>query len=428
MQEIRLAENPVVLCGTSAIAWDWIVHIRTAFQLALLCGDCVGSMLSFRIVTRLTSGDMSSSNADFLTGPIEDERPPTFQWLLLGTWSRRAKCPKDYVYGLLGLVDESVRAKITVDYTESTSAETVFAQAIRAACESAESPVLWCELMRFLRHKPLKQMKCLPSWCPDFSADFDGEHELGRQNLLNISDSVFDKYQSLGYFKFPIGSNVAVVRGVRVDRVAEAIPRTLPVIDIPEALQSLDSLQRMEGVDQRSFDFSFNQKWDAWFTRIDSLLAVEGSCASTAPQWFIDVVNQSNRKTRDRILDDYLLARTICWLVASGNVRTPLEAQEALGISVLGLKCSMLLMSTLTLRVSRSYFFRTVAGRIGISANIIRPGDHICYIFGSRHLHYLTDNCSKYVSSEVFLAGLTGEKLLDVLPNEETEWEDFHLH
>jgi len=46
---------------------------------------------------------------------------------------RQATVPKDNIYGFLGILDGSVRARIAVDYDALTDAK-VFADAVKLAC------------------------------------------------------------------------------------------------------------------------------------------------------------------------------------------------------------------------------------------------------------------------------------------------------
>ena len=81
--------------------------------------------------------------------------------LLLGTWRRESKDPRDRVYALLGMADQDTRRGLTIDYRESIS--TVYQRAMSLAL--ADSPKGF-DLLPFAAGP--KTMS-LPSWCVDFS-------------------------------------------------------------------------------------------------------------------------------------------------------------------------------------------------------------------------------------------------------------------
>ena len=99
---------------------------------------------------------------------INPRSPHAFQAALVGLEGLRATIAKDYIYGMMGLLDASTRSGILVDYSSSTSDASVFANAVRLACNQPDQatvlPLIW-EIYRQVESTVLD----LPTWCPDFS-------------------------------------------------------------------------------------------------------------------------------------------------------------------------------------------------------------------------------------------------------------------
>lgn len=76
---------------------------------------------------------------------IQPQSPDALQLALIEIIGLRATVAKDYIYGLIGLMDGVTRAQLSVDYSASDAS--VFAQAVRVACSqnngASTLPAIW---------------------------------------------------------------------------------------------------------------------------------------------------------------------------------------------------------------------------------------------------------------------------------------------
>lgn len=128
IQETRLAGLAIILADESWSNWYTLMRSREALHQWY----CQGTLYSWNISHRVNmlSGLYFSVNlrdsARFTSrGALTNAED--FFWLLTGTQLHKAQERKDFIYGgILGMVDESIKSQITIDYSGITSTEVGF--------------------------------------------------------------------------------------------------------------------------------------------------------------------------------------------------------------------------------------------------------------------------------------------------------------
>jgi hypothetical protein len=219
LQEVALAKDAVVLCGTKSIDWD-VLYV--GFALAIILGD---GALGGRpeqihrgglILMMLMRGNMHrSENA---TEPI------SLLWLLWKVYPMHVTDPRDKVYSLLGLIskDDSMLPGLMPDYT--ISVEECYKRAVLVIMARTKNLDVLCT------ERPSQVTLDSPSWVPDWTLEeqpapvqllpdtnIDGSDEpnsrpfracstaaewvpvtkQGNSNILTLSGYVFDRITEL---------------------------------------------------------------------------------------------------------------------------------------------------------------------------------------------------------------------------------------
>lgn len=416
IQELYFAEEATVLSGNFAISWDLLKRVH----LALHNPRCLGRISAWHfLIDDVRLDEVASEPKKLLTLLSSDGSSKAFKELLTQTRTRQATLGKDFVYGLLGMLEESTHSRIAVHYSDSTLTGSVFAQAVRAACEKQGDSEACGGLMESYLTPPKRED--LPSWCPDFSAEPSTDRCMPQTGRPGISYTVFEKYRSYGRMSYSADSKIAVVRGFTVDRVDKVTPNKRE-----PGIQT--AFKNMEGwddanveMDDEAFHALLGKEQDSWFSMMETLEGPDGPSRSTAYDWLEQFLKGAWN------LENYEIARRISRLNALGSVDTAREARRAFGLKRKRLVRIAALMSRVMMFTGRAYAFRTVARRTGFSPSRVKAGDIICHVPDGRYLCAISEGGRTYVSSGVYVEGLVGDDLLKILPIEESEWMDFHL-
>ncbi|KAK4956986.1 hypothetical protein LTR28_005754 [Elasticomyces elasticus] len=210
-QEVMLARRATVLCGANFANWHILQICRESVldELQSLCPESMAEICPNELHA------IFRSPRHFL--PLLDEIM-TLRLLLLGTGWREATVPSDFIYSLLGLVSDHVRAQIPVDYTLPTAL--IYRLAVQVACKGEDGLCAWLKLIDVYQAFATDNLTGLPSWCPDFSdkhsvpieADFVGsaqiEKELLPESIANVK-----------YLKLVIDDDSLFVPGAVIDTV-----------------------------------------------------------------------------------------------------------------------------------------------------------------------------------------------------------------
>jgi hypothetical protein len=209
LQEIYLAQEAYVLGGHLPIPWDHLSKMRSL----LLSSRCINTVYSGTSAKKVGFGNVVGHILELQTSFKLDGNSWGLRMLLLGLVRRHARVEKDYIYGILGIVDDSVRQRIPIDYSTSTPTATVFAQATRLACEVDKRPERYWNDLKMTYKSRRRKLDGLPSWCPDFS-NSERDDDIRTCDVQPfISETVADTYQPYAWMEFPVGTNTLITLG-----------------------------------------------------------------------------------------------------------------------------------------------------------------------------------------------------------------------
>lgn len=87
--------------------------------------------------------------------------------LLLEMRTRHAKEPRDFIFGMLGLVGDEIRSMISIVYDLPEAY--VFTNALKVACGLPNGALFFCEMLEECINTPKARVQVLPNLCPDLS-------------------------------------------------------------------------------------------------------------------------------------------------------------------------------------------------------------------------------------------------------------------
>lgn len=433
IQEMSLAKDAIILSQDTIFEWDYLASFRER----LCTSSAAGALYSPQLQLKPGGPDMDFNSRASLHTIIPKYHLPdgwlVFQYMLLGLRSYRAKVQKDYIYGLLGMLNEDIRSQISIDYTDSITTEFVFSQAVKSACKLENGVRFWARLMVLYDAVP-KQLAALPSWVPDFSSDIVAgatNKDIGYHAGPSFTDEVHSRYQHLASMSFSESSCVATVRGLSVDLVESSIstPLILNMQDMMKVDQTIGNSRDVTWgpeMDDHLFRTLAGADLRSWFRQMDSVVLTDESNSEAAPNWFKAFFFED-----DQCHLSYHSMRDFVNFIHSHDIKTAAEALSSSAIYSDEKDLTKMARDLLDLRVAMRgrFLFRTAVDRVGISSKRLERGDAICMIPGaSLWLHALSADKQRYISAQVSVEGLMGDALLDALPLDESKWEDFHLH
>ncbi|GAW23816.1 hypothetical protein ANO14919_133930 [Xylariales sp. No.14919] len=269
---------------------------------------------------------------------------------------RQATDPRDKVYGLLGIVDDA--DNISINY--SSSAETVYEESTRGIISKTRNLDLFCHTIQVsnesgLRGRGSSRLPSLPSWVPDWDADFD--------TLDNPSHGVIFRLRTLHLFN-TCGSRLfggsansneqgsLRVSGITFDVVERISPPTYRTQrDTTKVIQSWRVMAGVEEAPDRPYP-SGGTILDAFWRTL---------CFDTSTK-FISLLSLYGRPTNDRL---------------PGGFQDKLEGNR------------------FSQRVARAIldrrFYVSKKGYMGLAPDTVKEGDMICVLAGGRLPFILRD-------------------------------------
>ena len=423
LQELLLAQEAYVMSGHTVIPW---AHYRNVRSLLLL-ERCVGSVYSNSSVRELGFKNLLGEHNEFRTSSRLDRSSWRLDKLLLGLVRRHARVEKDYIYGILGIVDDSIRRQIPIDYSPFTPTATVFAQATRLACEMCEmdeAPTDYWNILMMAHASRKRKIEMLPSWCPDFSNGEVDDDIVTCDSRPLISDTVAKTYKSYAWMEFPVGTNLLIIPGFRLDYVDEVIPPP-DILSFTEA----HAFMRDPGseIDDTTFSKLFGAKQLKWLNDMASVFGTRGDSNATFGGWprnflFPDV-HDENFEMFER---GFAGVETISAILVANGTTSVAEACAELNISRTELGKILRYMRLILFAQCGKHIFRTSSGRLGHAPVPTSPGDCICFIPAGELLHVLSCGCTRFVAF-ASVEGFMGDDLLKIVPTDKSQWQEFHL-
>ncbi|OAQ64707.2 hypothetical protein VFPPC_05944 [Pochonia chlamydosporia 170] len=394
-QEFILATNePIICCGSRAIAWSDIVGCFASLprlwnypDCAKIWEDCrnrLSSVLSRRHDTvgihPMSLDRIRNSFHESKALPLHD----AFRYVLRNS---AATNPRDLIYGLLGLLEKHDRDRLTVDYTLEPM--TVYRQA---------AYLLWAEHSEQLLSTLLPTLSFRgsssvhPSWVPDFAASkirgwqdhktMQADKPWGRQ-----SNSLFDNNKS-----------ILRLNGVLFDTVESTTQAPDTFDDIQEILPFL--------------------------RHAESLLseAVNRPILSEHPLWPMrDLKNQESvlkTLTKSAVSSEDLFPgfsdQSIWDLLLSTRVQNQVDDDSAQTETNIRSKLFARLSTMLRGKVTGRKALTTASGFVGVGVSQIKAGDIITLIFGATAPLVLRCSGDEFnIVGSAYISGLMDPEILD---------------
>ena len=180
LQEATLGRNSSpVLCGNRTLPW---VHFAGAFNLICNTDEVINTFITNELKSASRPLDLVIwSNLNkvieiqaFQKLRLEGGRPNLFR-LLYFSRTALSTDPRDKIYGLLALMDDSLASLIKPDYTETV--ENVYRSFTLDAMKATGS-------LDMIRHSIPNTDSALPSWVPDWAIERES-------TVLTINDNAF---------------------------------------------------------------------------------------------------------------------------------------------------------------------------------------------------------------------------------------------
>lgn len=304
----------------------------------------------------------ASSQSDY-------EHARHFSQLLLILNGRTSKDKRDFVYGILGLVRNTVRSRIKVDYLYLKTAD-VFVQAITLLFELDNSLSWYWYLIAFLKRSQ-SSIEGLPSWCPDFS----------NPQILVANESTFPEKFALPphTHKSPFflqTDNVLVLKGLPIGVVQKAMVTCSELNTLEPSLCCENIRDWLIHLQDFTHNFNDYTKSNNMWEKFDTLISKSGVKIlpfEDLSLWITVMENQMNGETWN----------SFC---KGGGRVNDLDAKPFWN-----------LLSSQTGR----YFFFTKASQLGFSPQKLTKGDQICFFPGSRFLQAISPDSKRLISYAV---------------------------
>ncbi len=212
IQEIALARNAELLCGTQRLGWDDFVNLIRGISGAGLASICRGPRS-----TGITRPDGFGVLMDLAwTRTMVQKDDMSMSYLLHAVRLKEVTKPVDKVYGILGIVGEDVRSAIKVDYVENDQQYWKAYVELAEQILTADDPGFWLLCMASSRERPEE----LPSWCPNLNCLTANYLDFGSQKW---QAGIGDETAREGGIRLIEGSFNIQIPGFRIDVVDEVV-------------------------------------------------------------------------------------------------------------------------------------------------------------------------------------------------------------
>lgn len=228
IQEAVLAQETVFLCGRRTVSWVLMRNLCSALE----DGDLRRELGEKSLAWRAERAKKRTFRALGVPGWVEDIKAlrPAQPWvaaliLLALIRKQTSNEPLDYVYGILGLLPDSCRAKVIVDYSEEARKYygRTYAQLFQALLVGMGDAAL-----TFLNN--IETPRGAPSWCPELrSITQPGYTSFQVSSIGAGCIPNEDGYQTPDVASFTIESADTIsVKGAVVDTVAQVVRLVRP--------------------------------------------------------------------------------------------------------------------------------------------------------------------------------------------------------
>ena len=392
-QEFILAKKePVFCCGCKIIAWSHLLSCFLSFPRSWNYPNIEDKWEDCR---KKVASSLDESDADMGIHPIALHRIRTsfrqrralpicdiFRYLLRNS---AATDPRDFVYGLLGLLDQQERDQITLDYE---LAPMKIYQQVGYLLWKQHTEQTLSELLPILNFHGIDNG--FPSWVPDFAS----QPIRGWRDHRTIQAGKPWRKQSGNPFKFD--QTVLVLRGIIFDVVDNVIATPNEFSDVREIAPFLGDVEEL--------------LLEAINRSIPPLHPLKPLSGLKHEESVVQTLTKSTVETGDLFpsLEDEKV-----WARLMGRETSSPEIAMAIG----GGKYSRLFARLSTMlrgKLLGRKVLTTEAGFVGIGVSQIEVGDIITFIFGSTAPLILRHCADSYrLVGSAYVSGLMDPDLLD---------------
>lgn len=405
-QEITLASNAALIYNGGIVRWDTVSEFRNNAQRIL--NAVFRTRLDFSLLRQLGL-DRNDLLAQIMVevGPRRQQSNQIGQWTMLGlirqTASRKATNPKDYIYGLLGLLDATPSGLI-IDYGCSTAQ--VFHSAFRAIEEKHPGglTIIWTHF-----HGAPKRIDGLATWSYDFSSSPINDRFRFAGNVVFLDDAVVAKYAGLYRVSFSDDLLRLSCRVLLLDRVTGNLARSTSwaLGDLGDPWADRDGL----------FLILFKRENRLWVKEMRLLLSSSE---------INDLISELQGPPILDIAPDFNNIFAYCCDLDYYNIETLEEARRMIEMPP-GFEDKVVNdMLHFTFKLANTYPFKTVLGRMGLSYQLVDRGDVIVLVPRGQSLFAISKDMDQYKGT-AYVCGLMGSSLLHIPEDVPHQWTTVDL-
>lgn len=395
IQEVVLASNVIVACGSKRITWHLLGQLAGEITRIGLCAAARGNRIPN---PHRSDGFGAIESIDILRKQYKDRMTPPNPYGFLGIVGlgreKDVTEPVDRIYGLLGLANDSVRKSIKIDYSKEHR-EKFWKVYI-------EFGKLWAKMdYRYLlstapsNDRPSE----LPSWCPNFNFGTSVAFPFGA----------VDGYKAGFVEKKPgsaetlAGSDYIKIPGFRIDHIEKVVRSSWSWSQFPDDTKGPTGLAaQLLTYEAECFDLS----------RQSCLPSEEILDA----HWRTLVANNvtGHSPASANFFQSYLNAGRWWAALREQDPQSTELLSERLGLTREAQISMLTFMSALVSYQDRK-FFSTVHGRVGLGPPDVLPSDVIC-VFESAYpvfvLRYAPDSSVARLIGDAYVHGLMDLSLM----------------
>ncbi|KAF2204554.1 hypothetical protein GQ43DRAFT_146464 [Delitschia confertaspora ATCC 74209] len=297
VQEVTLAHNITLLCGSQELAWS---NVQTFSMLMVRMGWAAHVGKNVVDAFGRAAGDETSRlwllryeldrQAEYIN--TSEEAPEKLKWyryfqkLLLECRPFNATDPRDKIFALLGMAKKALpigmELPIKPDYSTSSTAQSVYTST--ASILLKEIPRL--ENLSHLDSKlPEKRLPDLPSWVPDYTQTLLPS----PFTVIRDAENAFDccPLEILPDLPCSISGKILEIKGAEFDTIVELAPPMWDVVRNKEFLACFDICQRLDRQYTKEFNGSGEILWRTLIADSYQRKQAEPEMASYFREWAI---------------------------------------------------------------------------------------------------------------------------------------------